>query len=188
MSRRPLSETDSHKLPQHSKNRRYAKTRAFLLHIIEVFSSSRRGAEHDNAAAKPIPKKDEAFAVKWETQTTTTVLVPQERGDKKGRTFKIFLASRKTKTSIQRKVIDDTSSVYYVSRHESNTPQNTPKTKQKKVRRSVRDHRRPLLLPRLVNTLDMCLEKRNPIFENFSKTGFKYHPLIGAGNGCVTSV
>jgi len=131
MSRRPLSETDSHKLPQHSKNRRYAKTRAFLLHIIEVFSSSRRGAEHDNAAAKPIPKKDEAFAVKWETQTTTTVLVPQERGDKKGRTFKIFLASRKTKTSIQRKVIDDTSSVYYVSRHESNTPQNTPKTKKK---------------------------------------------------------
>jgi hypothetical protein len=132
MSRRPLSETDSHKLPQHSKNRRYAKTRAFLLHIIEVFSSSRRGAEHDNAAAKPIPKKDEAFAVKWETQTTTTVLVPQERGDKKGRTFKIFLASRKTKTSIQRKVIDDTSSVYYVSRHESNTPQNTPKTKKKR--------------------------------------------------------
>jgi hypothetical protein len=130
MSRRPLSETDSHKLPQHSKNRRYAKTRA-LLHIIEVFSSSRRGAEHDNAAAKPIPKKDEAFAVKWETQTTTTVLAPQERRAKKGRTFKIFLVSRKTKTSIQRKVIDDTSSVYYVSRHESSTPQNTPKTKKK---------------------------------------------------------
>jgi hypothetical protein len=131
MSRRPLSETDSHNLPQHSQNRRYAKTRA-LLHIIEVFSSSRRGAEHDNAAAKPIPKKDEAFAVKLETQTTTTVLAPQKRGEKKGRTFKIFLASRKTKTSIQRKVIDDTSSVYYVSRHESNTPQNTPKTNQKK--------------------------------------------------------
>jgi hypothetical protein len=58
---------------------------------------------------------------------------PHRKGEKKkGRTFKIFLASQKTKTSIQRKVIDDTSSVYYVSRHESNTPQNTPKTKTKK--------------------------------------------------------
>jgi hypothetical protein len=102
-----------------------------LLHIIEVFSYSRRGAEHENAAAKPISKKDEAFAVKWETQTTTTVLAPEERGENKGRTFKIFVASRKTKTSIQRKVINDTSSVYYVSRHESNTPQNTPKTKKR---------------------------------------------------------
>jgi hypothetical protein len=179
MSRRPLSETDSHKLPQHSKNRRYAKTRA-LLHIIEVFSSSRRGAEHDNAAAKPIPKKDEAFAVKWETQTTTTVLAPQERRAKKGRTFKIFLVSRKTKTSIQRKVIDDTSSVYYVSRHESSTPQNTPKTKKKSSEIS-QGSPTASFVSRLVNTLDMCLGKRNPIFENFSKTGFKYHPLIAAG-------
>jgi hypothetical protein len=158
-----------------------------LLHIIEVFSSSRRGAEHDNAAAKPIPKKDEAFAVKWETQTTTTVLAPQERRAKKGRTFKIFLVSRKTKTSIQRKVIDDTSSVYYVSRHESNTPQNTPKTKKKFGDQSgITDG---LFCFRNSSTHSTCAsEKRNPIFENFSKTGFKYHPLIAAGNGCVTSV
>jgi hypothetical protein len=68
-----------------------------LLHIIEVFSSSRRGAEHDNAAAKPIPKKDEAFAVKWETQTTTTVLAPQERGEKRAAPSKYSWRHRKPK-------------------------------------------------------------------------------------------